>query len=139
MYRVFFFLFAIVIVKHFAMPNTEAQANVQRARAVTFTTINEPCESIKPDGYLFLKEFKATNASPEYSYVLTKGTSYFIEVCPFDDRGGIEVFNSSRELVFKSPKEAKGRFAFSSSATGIYYFRLTGTFDSKTATLSFKR
>lgn len=112
-------LFAVTSVS--AQCNAEAQANA--------------CISNLQDGFTFLKTFKVdgqggAKAKVEYSYVFSKDTQYFLNVCSSGDgTDGIVVtmYDSKRQMV--STNYNKGKFypglVYPCNATGIYYITFT--------------
>ena len=95
------------------------------------------CISKLQDGFTFLKTFKVdgqggAKAKVEYSYVFSKDTQYFLNICNDGDAtDGIVVtmYDSKRQMV--STNFNNGKFypglVYPCSATGIYY--ITFTFD----------
>lgn len=86
-------------------------------------------------GFNFLKSYKIDGeaggkSKVEYSYVFTKGTQYFINICsPGAATDGIIVslFDSNRNQVATSKidNQMVNAIAFPCSATGIYYIQYT--------------
>jgi hypothetical protein len=110
------------------------------------------CISKLQDGFTFLKTFKVdgqggAKAKVEYSYVFSKDTQYFLNICnPGSDTDGIVVtmYDSKRQLV--STNFANGKYytglVYPCNATGIYY--ITFTFNNSSgycggSVLGFKR
>lgn len=110
------------------------------------------CISTLQEGFTFLKTFKVdgqggAKTKVEYSYVFSKDTQYFLNICnDGDETDGIVVtmYDSKRQMV--STNFNKGKFypglIYPCNATGIYY--ITFTFqDSKNhcggSVLGFKR
>jgi hypothetical protein len=95
------------------------------------------CISKLQEGFTFLKTFKVdgqggAKAKVEYSYVFSKDTQYFLNICnDGESTDGIVVtmYDSKRQVV--STNFNKGKFypglIFPCGATGIYY--ITFTFD----------
>ncbi|MGF1635455.1 MAG: hypothetical protein ACFCUU_00170 [Cyclobacteriaceae bacterium] len=112
----------------------------------------QACVSKMQDGFTYLKSFKVdglggSKTKVEYSYVFSKDTQYFLNLCSSSDgTDGIVVtmYDSNRQMV--STNFMNGKFypgiVYPCNATGIYY--ITFTFqDSKThcggSVLGFKR
>jgi hypothetical protein len=110
------------------------------------------CISKLQDGFTFLKTFKVdgqggAKTKVEYSYVFSKDTQYFLNICnPGSDTDGIVVtmYDSKRQMV--STNFANGKYytglVYPCNATGIYY--ITFTFKNSTghcggSVLGFKR
>ena len=93
------------------------------------------CISKLQDGFTFLKTFKVdgqggAKAKIEYSYVFSKDTQYFLNICSGGaDTDGIVVtmYDSKRQMV--STNYNKGKFypglIYPCNATGIYYITFT--------------
>ncbi|NJN26521.1 MAG: hypothetical protein HC819_11365 [Cyclobacteriaceae bacterium] len=93
------------------------------------------CISKLQDGFTFLKTFKVdgqggAKAKVEYSYVFSKDTQYFLNICNSGaDTDGIVVtmYDSKRQMV--STNFNKGKFypglVYPCNATGIYYITFT--------------
>ena len=114
-----------------------------------FTTA---CVPQLKEGFNFLKSYKidgegGSKAKVEYSYVFTKGTQYYINLCA---NGGatdgivVSLFDSNRNEVATSKIGAQlvSAIAYPCNATGIYY--ITYTFDKSSkycggSALGFKR
>ena len=114
--------------------------------------IANSCISKMQDGFTFLKTFKVdgqggAKSKVEYSYVFSKGTQYFLNICSEGEgTDGIIVtmYDSKRQVV--STNYNKGKFypalIYPCNATGIYYISFTFK-DSKNhcggSVLGFKR
>lgn len=93
------------------------------------------CMTKVPDGFNFLKSYKidgmgGQKAKVEYSYVLTKGTQYALNVCtPASGSDGIvmTLFDQTRNQIASSKinNQFLTQLAFSCGATGIYYIQYT--------------
>jgi len=93
------------------------------------------CISNLQDGFTFLKTFKVdgqggAKAKVEYSYVFSKNTQYFLNICnDGDGTDGIIVtmYDSKRQMI--STNFNKGKFypglIYPCNATGIYYITFT--------------
>jgi hypothetical protein len=93
------------------------------------------CISKLQDGFTFLKTFKVdgqggAKAKVEYSYVFSKDTQYYLNICNDGaDTDGIVVtmYDSKRQVV--STNYNKGKFyagmIYPCNATGIYYITFT--------------
>jgi hypothetical protein len=104
-----------------AQCNAEAHANA--------------CISELQDGFTFLKTFKidgqgGAKAKVEYSYVFSKDTQYYLNICnDGTNTDGIVVtmYDSKRQVV--STNFNKGKFypglIYPCNATGIYYITFT--------------
>lgn len=103
-------------------------------------------------GYNFLKSYKidgegGAKTKVEYSYVFTKGTQYYINLCAngtATDGIIVSLFDSNRNEVAstKVGNQLIKAIQYPCNATGIYY--ITYTFDKSTAycggsALGFKR
>jgi hypothetical protein len=87
------------------------------------------------EGFTFLKTFKidgqgGAKSKVEYSYVFSKDTQYFINICaPGESTDGIVVtmYDSKRQMV--STNFSNGKFypgiIYPCNATGIYYITFT--------------
>ena len=86
-------------------------------------------------GFNFLKSYKidgegGAKGKVEYSYVFTKGTQYYINVCAAGtatDGIVVSLFDSNRNQVATSKidNQLVKAIAFPWSATGIYYIQYT--------------
>jgi len=86
-------------------------------------------------GFNFIKTYKIDGAGGtkdkiEYSYVFTKDTQYFINICtPLTNTDGIIVslFDSSRNKVATSKVDNKfiSGIAYQCNSSGIYYIQYT--------------
>lgn len=93
------------------------------------------CMSKIPDGFNFLKSYKIDGAAGqkpkvEYSYVLTKGTQYALNLCTAaQGADGIVVtlFDAARNQIASSKinNQFLSQLAFSCGSTGIYYIQYT--------------
>ena len=93
------------------------------------------CISNLQDGFTFLKTFKVdgqggAKAKVEYSYVFSKDTQYFLNVCndgTATDGIVVTMYDSKRQMV--STNFNKGKFysglVYPCNATGIYYITFT--------------
>ncbi len=93
------------------------------------------CISNLQDGFTFLKTFKVdgqggAKTKVEYSYVFSKNTQYFLNICnDGNETDGIVVtmYDSKRQMV--STNFNKGKFypglIYPCNATGIYYITFT--------------
>lgn len=93
------------------------------------------CISTLQDGYTFLKTFKVdghdgAKAKVEYSYVFSKDTQYFLNICTdgeITDGIIVTMYDSKRQMV--STNFYKGKFypdlTYPCNATGIYYLTFT--------------
>lgn len=112
--------------------------------AFTYTDVNAQCAadaqanaciSKLQDGFTFLKTFKVdgqrgAKAKVEYSYVFSKDTQYFLNVCndgPETDGIIVTMYDSKRQMV--STNFNNGKFypglVYPCNATGIYYITFT--------------
>ncbi|GJM60318.1 MULTISPECIES: hypothetical protein [Persicobacter] len=94
----------------------------------------DTCLGSLKDGFTFLKSFKidgqgGAKQKVEYSYVFSKDTKYYINVCGQNGVDGIIVtmYDSNRKLV--ATNHANGKFypgiTYPCNATGIYYITFT--------------
>lgn len=111
--------------------------------------VNAAVSGMTP-GYSFLKSYKITGEKDlekvEFSYVLTKGTQYILNL---KDKSNalstvVTLYDAKRNKVASNKLSGNiaGAIAFSCGATGIYY--MTYTFESAVdrcaaSTLAFKR
>ena len=93
------------------------------------------CISTLQDGFTFLKTFKVdghggAKAKVEYSYVFSKDTKYFLNIC--NDGAGtdgivVTMYDSKRQII--STNFNNGKFypglIYPCNATGIYYITFT--------------
>ncbi len=124
--------------------NVNAQCNAD--------ALAQACVPKLQDGFTFLKTFKVdgmggAKSKVEYSYVFSKDTQYFLNICSSGDAtDGIVVtmYDSKRQIV--STNFNNGKFypgiVYPCNATGIYY--ITFTFQGSTShcggsVLGFKR
>ena len=95
---------------------------------------SQKCITKVQDGYTFLKSFeinpeKITRGKVEYSYVFSKDTDYFLNVCSEGDDNGIivTIYDSNRKVA--STNYVNNKFfpaiIFSCKSTGIYYISYT--------------
>jgi hypothetical protein len=87
------------------------------------------------DGFIFLKSFKVdgqggTKSMVEYSYVFSKDTQYYLNICNDGlETDGIVVtmYDSKRQVVTTNFNEGKfySGFIYPCNATGIYYITFT--------------
>ncbi len=118
----------IVII---ALVFSSSYANAQCAADAQANT----CISKLQDGFTFLKTFKVdgqggAKAKVEYSYVFSKDTQYFLNICnDGSETDGIIVtmYDSKRQMV--STNFNNGKFypglVYPCNATGIYYITFT--------------
>lgn len=86
-------------------------------------------------GFNFLKSYKidgdgGAKEKVEYSYVFTKGTQYFINICTdgtTTDGIVVSLFDASRNKVASSKidNQVLSGIAFPCNSTGIYYIQYT--------------
>ena len=93
------------------------------------------CISNLQDGFTFLKTFKVdghggAKAKVEYSYVFSKDTQYFLNICSDGNATDgiiVTMYDSKRQMV--STNFNKGKFypgmIYPCNATGIYYITFT--------------
>ena len=112
-------MFGVITLK--AQCNSEAYAN--------------DCIPRLQNGFTFLKTFKIDGAGGskskvEYSYVFSKDTQYFINICaegPLTDGIVVTMYDSKRQMVstnFNNGKYYPG-LVYPCNATGIYYITFT--------------
>lgn len=95
------------------------------------------CASLLGD-YVFVKSFEIGEnrikkaGFIEYSYVLSKGTSYVITVCDEAQPGGkmiVELYDRNRKKIAssysKKTKKHYPKIGYSCTATGVYYLKYT--------------
>ena len=126
MKKVFYILIALFTILIFNQRIT-AQCNP--------SGFSQECISKIQDGFIFVKSFnvdgqQGAKQKVEYSYVMTKDTQYFMNICTAEsDTDGIVVtiYDSKRNPV--STNYANGKFfpalIFECKATGIYYITYT--------------
>jgi hypothetical protein len=102
-------------------------------------------------GFNFLKSYKIDGAGGakdkvEYSYVFTKGTQYFVNLCTSGNSPDgivVSLFDSNRNKVASSKINGQlvSAIAYPCNATGIYYIQYTFDGGSKCggSALGFKR
>jgi len=93
------------------------------------------CISTLQNGFTFLKTFKVdgqAGARPkvEYSYVFSKDTQYFLNICnDGEDTDGIVVtmYDSKRQMISTNYNNGKyyPALVYPCNATGIYYITFT--------------
>ena len=93
------------------------------------------CISTLQDGFTFLKTFKidgqgGAKSKVEYSYVFSKDTQYFLNVCnDGDGTDGIVVtmYDSKRQMISTNINNGKyyPGLIYPCKATGIYYITFT--------------
>lgn len=109
-------------------------ASLSSAQCGADAKANE-CISTLQDGFTFLKTFKidgqgGAKTKVEYSYVFSKDTQYFLNICnDGKDTDGIVVtmYDSKRQMVstnFNNGKFYPGMI-YPCNATGIYYITFT--------------
>ena len=110
------------------------------------------CEGLSRAGFLFLKDFniKATRDGYfEYSYVLTKGTTYAFASC-FPEAGqksvvtDLTLYNDGRKVMFEKALRYPGESVvfYQCLTTGIYYVRMESkdpAFNSGVSIMSFQK
>jgi hypothetical protein len=95
---------------------------------------SQKCITKVQEGYTFLKSFginpdKMDKDKIEYSYVFSKDTDYFLNVCSEGDEDGIivTIYDANRKIA--STNYANNKFypaiIFSCKSTGIYYISYT--------------
>lgn len=108
----------------------------------------QECIAKIPTGFLFLKGYPIENKANdqvEYSYVFTKGTTYFISLNESSSKNiVIEVYNYERKMVASSRVNGQivSNIIYSCNATGIFYTRYLFTSEISScggSALSFKR
>lgn len=103
-------------------------------------------------GFNFLKSYKidgegGAKGKVEYSYVFTKGTQYYINLCANGNASDgiiVSLFDSNRNQVASSKidNQLVNAIAFPCNSTGIYYIQYTFDNSSKYcggSALGFKR
>ena len=100
-----------------------------------FQVQSQNCIAEIQDGFIYVKSFNVNGQNGnkqkiEYSYVMTRDTQYYINICTAeDDTDGIiiTIYDSNRNPV--STNYADDKFfpalIFQCSATGIYYITYT--------------
>jgi hypothetical protein len=108
------------------------------AAGQTIAQIKPDCITILPSDMYFLKSFNVIfedrkKASVEHSFVLTKGTTYVIQICS-DDSGDNQplefvIFDSDRNEVVTNTACGKplDKIAYHCTSTGIFYLRYIAT------------
>lgn len=137
-------IFGVIILSLMLHKGAEAQCNAE--------ALAQACVPKLQEGFTFLKTFKIDGVGGaknkvEYSYVFSKDTQYFLNICA---NGGVTdgivvtMYDSKRQVV--STNYANGKFypgiVYPCNATGIYY--ITFTFQGSTnycggSVLGFKR
>jgi hypothetical protein len=95
---------------------------------------SQKCITKVQEGYTFLKSFeinpdKMSRDKIEYSYVFSKDTNYFLNVCSEGDDNGIivTIYDANRKVA--STNYVNNKFfpaiVFSCKSTGIYYISYT--------------
>ena len=95
---------------------------------------SQKCITKVQEGYTFLKSFEinpdvTTKDKVEYSYVFSKDTNYFLNVCSEGDDSSIivTIYDSNRKVA--STNFVNNKFfpaiIFSCKSTGIYYIAYT--------------
>lgn len=95
---------------------------------------SQKCITKVQEGYTFLKSFeidpgKMAKDKVEYSYVFSKDTDYFLNVCSEGDDNDIivTIYDANRKVA--STNYVKNKFfpaiIFSCKSTGIYYISFT--------------
>ena len=105
-----------------------------------------------PADFNFIKNFMidgqgGSREKVEYSYVLTRGTQYLVNLCAGDKTADgivMSLYDANRNLIVssKAGKQYVTALAYTCSATGIYYIQYTFEGSSSFcggSTLSFKR
>lgn len=121
-----FVLFSLILL-FVAVENGFSQCNPDSYCANCLTRV--------PDGFNFLKSYKIDGLGGqknkiEYSYVLTKGTQYALNLCtPTEGADGIVVtlLDKERNQIASSKidKQYLSQIAVQCGATGIYYIQYT--------------
>lgn len=88
------------------------------------------------DKFVFVKSFNIEQVKSkagegiEYSYVLSKGTSYLITICDQAENGNrliLELYDRNRKLIVssynKKDKKYYPKIAYPCAATGVYYLK----------------
>lgn len=89
------------------------------------------------DKFVFVKAFNIdqgkstkTGGEIEYSYVLSKGTSYLITICDQAENGNrliLELYDRNKKLIVssynKKDKKYYPKIAYPCAATGVYYLK----------------
>lgn len=96
-------------------------------------SLADECVPKLTSGFNFLKSYKIDGESKEkveYSYVFTKGTQYFINLCvggTATDGVVINIFDKDRNKVAsnKISDQYVSAISFPCNATGIYYIQYT--------------
>lgn len=112
--------------------------------------LSENCISALDTSFHFLKTYSlnaadAENLILEHSYVLTRGTDYFIKLCTVNGESDIQldIYNSKRVRVggTSDTNEDPSVIEYDCKVTGIYYMSFTfkdGGNNCGTAVLSFQ-
>ena len=107
---------------------------IQGKAQCTSSEFSQKCITKVQDGYTFLKSFeinpeKMSRDKIEYSYVFSKDTNYFLNVCSEADDNGIivTIYDANRKVA--STNYVNNKFfpaiVFSCKSTGIYYISYT--------------
>jgi hypothetical protein len=127
MKKVFFII--LMFALYMAMNGqTQAQCNT--------ALFSQECVGKVMEGYTFLKSFNIDGQGGqkdkiEYSYVFSKNTEYFLNICNENQNQGEEIvltlYDSTRKKVSSNSIEGKlyPSVIFSCKATGIYYISFT--------------
>lgn len=116
-------IIALVFSTSFANAQCSAEAHVNA------------CISKLQDGFTFLKTFKVdgqggAKSKVEYSYVFSKDTQYFLNICSEgtgSDGIVVTLYDSRRQMIWTNFNNGKfyTGMVFPCNATGIYYITFT--------------
>lgn len=134
--------YSIILIGLFAANLSIAQCNSEELVNSSVSTI--------PSGYNFLKSYKIEGEPDlekiEFSYVLTRGTSYILTLKDRNQSMGtiVTLFDTQRNKIAsnKIGRETVSALSFPCNATGIYYIQYTfdpGSNRCGGAALGFKR
>ena len=122
-------------IKYFIVPILFLYPAFRVSAQCNASAFSQECVTKVQDGFTFLKSFivdgqNGIKEKVEYSYVFSKDTKYYLNVCPgVDENDGIIVtlYDSNRRLAssnFSNGKIYPG-LIFECKSTGIYYISYT--------------
>jgi hypothetical protein len=122
-------------IKYLLIPTLFLLPDIRLSAQCNASAFSQECVTKVQEGFTFLKSFtvdgqNGSKEKVEYSYVFSKDTEYYLNVCPFGDGNDgiiVTLYDSNRKLTssnFSNGKMFPG-LIFECKSTGIYYISYT--------------
>jgi hypothetical protein len=122
-------------IKYFLAPIIFLLPVIEVSAQCNASSLSQECVTKVQDGFTFLKSFivdglNGTREKVEYSYVFSKDTQYFLNVCPSANESEgiiVSLYDSNRKLTTSNVSNGKmfPGLIFECKSTGIYYISYT--------------